>query len=321
MQTRDPATPIDIPIGTAWRYLGIGLGLCLVLIVGFAFATSWLVRTRVEPRDNLTRNLVQLTTIRAPVVAAGDSRMAFDFVPGDHAANLSYVGENIEDMNRRLRMHLASGATPKVVLLQATPHLFSTYRLSAGLADYLAEGDKTVLGVGERHLPYLFTYWKLYLSSRGFASGTISLRDKGGLTRTERFDALTPDARRVAAGARAAQQMPVEDIRSTPAARLYETLVSFLIDRGIAVCMVNLPVSPEYLQAIDGNPRVQAARDFYRQVAAETGARYIDLERSLSSPDDLRYFTDADHLTPEGASVLTGRLIDSCPAASDIVAR
>lgn len=306
----------------ALRYLVLCVAVCIAAMAVSTFATAWLIRTKVEPRDNLTQNLTQLTTLRAPIVALGDSRMAFDFEPGDDSINIAYVAENILDMARRLDLYLAAdGPAPQVVLLQATPHLFSTYRLSVGRAGYLDSAETGIAGIGERHLPYVFRYWKLFLNGKGFDGGTIEVRPRGGLMRTERFDSLTEDGRRVAAAARAAQQLPINDIPAEPSAAVYSGMVNDLIARGIQVCLINLPVSSEYLSAVDDSDRIAAARAFYQRLAEQTGVTWVDLERALPAPSDARYFTDADHLTPEGASILTGRIIDGCPPAADIAAR
>jgi hypothetical protein len=79
-------------------------------------------------------------------------------------------------------------------------------------------------------------------------------------------------------------------------------------DAGGRICLVTMPVSSAYRQVAHDRSTFARVRDFYRELAQETGLRYLDLWGAY--PD--LFFSDPDHLMAPANETVTDDILNQC---------
>lgn len=280
----------------------VALLVSLAVLLG---AVEWLLRqqTTLTAAEYAYRQRVLYGS--APWVAVGDSHAANGLDSNEWLDNLGQASDNLDSILGKLTIRTERPGL-KGVILSADPQMFAFYRLTADQGGRLRE-------LREEHLsPLLFLrpQHRQYLASTALAIAS----DPAVLWRLPGTQALPkpplPDSSKwdKEAVLRAQLHTPIRNIDRSPAALRYREAVKEIKKQDIEVCLVAFPLSSAYRRATNGAPTFVEARAFYLRVAIDTGARFVDATSFY--PDSL--FGDPDHLSPEGATQLTARLLREC---------
>lgn len=288
----------------------------LLMLVSFAVASIILVRTYVEPVDNVNPSLALLHTTTAEAAAFGDSRIAFDYAGSVSIVNLAYPGESVADMAARVERWLRNQPHPSLAIVEADPHLLSVYRSGNDIKTYLS-GEPSgwiaaLLPIDDRHRPLLTTYWRRFLFEGGIKSSKFSFQPNGWQINSDRFEALPAVERLIWARGRVQQQEPAPGFSMSDAAKRYRQILQMLERAGARICLVTTPVSAPYASLAAERPRFQEARTFFAALAREGGYRYLDLSHSFANEAQIGLFADSDHLNERGAPQFTAMVNKGC---------
>jgi hypothetical protein len=304
-------------ISNSRRAIALFLVSAVATLLLVAAASELLLRRAVLPRDSFAAHAALFRSAQATDAAFGDSHMARDFSPPSPLFNLAYPSETVRDMDWKARDFFARNAARRVVL-QADPHLFAPYRLDAQ-ADparrYAPDGAPIIRLFDGRLRPQLIAYWRSFLWSGFTLRSRETLTAQGALMSPG--DLARRSSRRLLyeARARMREHRPVSDPGATQDGMAYRDLVRFLVDAGATVCLVTMPLSPAYLQAMEQRPDQDALQAWraniawFESVAAAIGGRYVDHRAAVM---DLALFRDVDHLNAPGALVYTPLLLRDC---------
>lgn len=306
--------------------IGAFLIACAAVFALLLASSEWLVRAEAAPQDTLLKHIALFERTHSPYTAFGDSHVARGFNAAAPVVNLAYPSENIEKMAWKAKLYLDRTPHPQTVLIQADAHLFASYRVDAGLEDYPdmfsdARQRGGLLALSARYRPQLIALWRAFFKNGGRLQSTIETTPQGAL--------LSPGnlARWSAAEAdqftkdRVALHQPQPDFLHSQTARLYRSMIDDFVGSGARVCLVAMPVSPLYRDAIAGLPVDEKrlwneAETFFHKLAERPQVRFIDHRAQY---DDLSLFRDPDHLNREGALRYGPVLQDACfaPARDD----
>ena len=293
--------------------------------VGFAalFAvltgvSEWFVRSQVAPADTLERHVELFSTTRSPYAAFGDSHVARGFDAQMPVVNLAFPSENLDRMDWKAARYLDRVKTPKMVLIQADPHLFAPYRLNAGLADYpeiFGEARGALLkAYSDRYRPQLLALWRSYFWNDWRMVSTIEVTPQGALLSPGDVSSW-PRAEQIEfTRKRVALHQPIKNLAQSHSAIGYRRMVERFVEKGASVCLAALPTSPLYRDEITSLTVQQRgawaeAIAFYESLAAKPGVRFVDHRAAYS---DLTLFRDPDHLNKKGAIHYSPRLQAAC---------
>ncbi|MGE0155095.1 MAG: hypothetical protein AB7R90_20950 [Reyranellaceae bacterium] len=298
-------------------FLGAAATLLLV-----ASASEFLLRREVLPRDSFAAHAALFRAAGAADAAFGDSHMARDFAPPPAMLNLAYPSESVRDMDWKARRVFARTAPGRIVL-QADPHSFAPYRLEAQsdpARRYAEDGGGAIHLFDPRLRPQLMAYWGSFLWSGFTLRSRERLTEQGALLSPGDLSLRSPRRLLYEARARMREHRPVADPGATPDGSLYRALVEELVGRGARVCLVTMPLSPAYLQAMAERPDRTALLAWgenvawFGRLAAETGARHVDHRRAVTDP---ALFRDVDHLNGTGALAYSPLVMRDCFGASE----
>jgi hypothetical protein len=291
------------------------LGLAATLGVGL-IASAALVKYAVEPNDRVIQSLALVQSATASNAAFGDSHFAWGFVGSPEFPTFAAEGETIQDMELRVRYYFRD-KPPGRVVLQGDPHSFAPYKLERATHAYLDHmGNSFWQRFNDHHRQYLGLYWE-----RVMADGLDGFRQRnelrwGWIVGQEDWSAVKPDARVGLASARFRHQTPATDFEQLQETESYRRTLAFLKERGADICIVTSPVSFEYYTYASRNPGTVAAMDFFRQLAAQSGARYVNFFDLYARPEFAGYFRDMDHLNHVGAPRFTKKALSACFGAA-----
>lgn len=294
------------------------LAACAAVLAIMAGTSEWLVRTQVAPQDTLERHINLFSTVSSEYAAFGDSHIARGFNAQAPVVNLAYPSENIERMAWKVERYLERVPAPKAVLIQADPHLFAPYRIDEGLGDYpkMLSGDDSILmkAFSNRYRPQLIPLWRSFFTNGGRVVSKIETTPQGALLSPGDLSAWTKAERESFVRNRVVLHQPVTDPQKTQAAALYENMVRSFVNRGAKVCLASLPVSPEYLYAIEnlGAEKKRAwdnVHEFFMGLTRYPRVAFVDHRGEVT---DLAEFRDPDHLNRDGAISYSPTLQKAC---------
>lgn len=284
-----------------------------VFLAGLA-ASEWLVRTRVEPNDQLPAHLRLFHSTHEASVGFGDSHMACGFSPPAGMVNLAFPGENIETIAYKAGTYF-SRRVPGRVIVQAEAHMFARYRTAATrgyneLFDQAPDEQPglSIRALGSYHRPKLFAYWQVLWRKGSFESRS-KLVQNGATECNDHWTSVLPEARKTQARERAALHQPADDFARSAFAALYQRLLEGLVSKGARVCLVEFPVSPEYKREMPVES-YEAARSWFAAQARRLDLRLLPYAGLYAQTPEL--FSDMDHLTPQGAARFSQRILDEC---------
>lgn len=293
-----------------------GLVFALVLAL-IAAASEWLVRDQVLPQDDFRAHVRHVKASTAKDTAFGDSHVARGFAPPAPFANLAYPSEGVPHMAWKVRAYYKN-RKPGRVILSADPHLFSPYRLAVPLGDYPSGFDGGLQGPAIFN-PYfrsqLFAYWTAFVESGGRLRSTIERTANGALLSPGDLSRADPRRRLYETRFRVRVHRVVDGARLEKSFDEYRRLVKWLTDAGARVCLALFPLSPDYRRAYAtvARPAWREARSRLigrmKELAAATGARFVDHRAAVSAPRDFR---DPDHLNGPAARLYGPRLVRDC---------
>jgi hypothetical protein len=298
----------------ALRTLVITLVLSLLLL---AAATEWLVRTQVVPQDTFSKHLRLLQTTTQRDASFGDSHVARGFDASNGFVNLAYPSENIEYMYWKMRTFF-DARPPGRVIVQADPHIFAPYRVNAPFRPYVDSKPfkaPVLYSATARHRPQLIAYWSAFLNGFGQLESKVQQTENGALLSKGDLSAQPLRKRQAEARLRIQTHRHEQSQAVVIAQARYFEMISFLAAKGAQICLVSFPVSPDYIAALadadqQTTPSGHAnAIQFFEEMAAQTGARYIDARAQITN---LALFRDVDHLNVEGAGIFSSSLIRQC---------
>ena len=286
------------------RYLVWFVAAALSLLLLFFGLSEWLLRTKVEPQDILFLHVGFFHSTKAHNAVFGDSHTSKGFTGQSDFANLGYPSENIKTACAKAQLFFEH-RDPGIVILQADPHLFADYRLKEDeQMRFYRDAANATFAWWEPRIANnyfrrdLFQYWKKFLSGPSSFVSRFHMEPDGAILDSRSFSDNSPEARQKQARTRLDFQLPPSDVQSHPFLTDYSNTIRFLKGRGARVVLVSYPVSPEYRQQAEKNPSYQNAFDVFADLAKREGIEYLDFHDAF---DDLKMFSDADHLSPEGA--------------------
>ena len=307
--------------GAALAQFAISLALGLVLLFG---ATELLLRHHVVPQDSFTAHVAMLGANTSADAVFGDSHAARDFAPPAGMVNLAFPSESIDHMDWKARRYF-SDRRPGRVIVQADPHLFAPYRLANRLGDYSAEIEDAgeaqhgaYLGDG-RYRPQLVVLWKAFLRAGGTLNAQVQRTGNGALLSPGDLSEKSPRARRYEARSRVATHSQVAGRAQRERQAAFSRMLDFLAGRGATLCLVTLPVAPDYLLAFAEHAQPEARKErartltFFAAEAVRRGAVYVDHQGTVTG---LQHFRDVDHLNAAGATAYSPRLLEDCFGAA-----
>lgn len=293
------------------RHGAAALAVALVVGLGFAAVTESLVRLAVEPVDLLARHIDFFDHADSADVAFGDSHMSLGFTGAAGFVNLAFPGENLATIAGKVQLYYR-GRQPGRVILQADPSMLAPVRDAEPAIPYepfLAQASGGWLAsLTPRHRPRLTAYWRVWLDGGGFAANRTVEAD-GAQTMIGLLSDLSDTQRRAVATDEAAGQRPGVDFSDSQGLRILDDLVAGLSRRGAKVCLVTMPMSPEYRAFADGVLEFAAAREAFTDIAKSHGASRADLWDAVTDPS---LFLNQDHMNRNGARILAPMIVEDC---------
>jgi hypothetical protein len=270
-------------------------------------ASEWLVRAKVAPEDTFFKHVALFNDAHSPYAAFGDSHVARGFDAAAPVLNLGYSSENIEQTAWKAERYLEHVPHPKIVLLQADPHLFSAYRTTAGMQGYqqsfAVQSHARLLSLSDYYRPQLPLLWQAFFEKHGKLKSDTVFTEQGTLLSPGDLTRWSQSNLNYFIKERAKLHQPIADFEHSPDARRYSEMVRMFLNAGAEVCLVAFPVAPVYRERVLAqSPEAQAqfarAMDFFESFEADPGVRFID-HRALY--DDPSLYRDPDHLNGSGA--------------------
>ena len=291
------------------------LAVFAVLVVGFGLGSEVLIRTKVEPNHNFYKYLRLFRDSNSVNTIFGDSHAAYGLTGHDGFVNLANGGDSMYGIYEKLRVYFADRRAGNVIL-QAGPHHFSRgyhlWRPADAEFPHLVDTfdsltPRILTGPSAREI---FGYWQIFLSGREFVPRHPILSDGSRpVARDGRYQAYTPQHRRVGALRYARQVEPVFGVETSPVADLYVRAIDYLLERGARLCLVYFPITTEFKEAVRKMPSFGHAREFFASLAKRKGLGYVD-GWEIPLPDEM--FDDYDHLNVDGARRLTSIVVTKC---------
>lgn len=282
-----------------------------------AGASEWLVRTKVMPEDSWGQHISIVRKTRSPYAAFGDSHVARNFDAAAPVVNLAYPSENIKKIHWKVDHYLDRVSEPKIVLLQADPHLFAAYRTNIGIDNYdrVFDGNAPLsVALSKYYRPQLIALWQVFFQKGGVIKSDIEVTEQGTLLSPGNL-AQWPAAEVESFTAQRLQlHRPQDNFENMQAAQQYRDMVDAITKRGARVCLVTFPLAPVYragLETLDQADKVQydKAIEFFQALASSPNVQFID---DRDRYDDATLFRDPDHLNKTGARLYGPILQNAC---------
>jgi hypothetical protein len=225
---------------------------------------------------------------------------------------------------KRLVEFLYASTPPKKIILQADPQWFGQYHV--GREEFI-----TADNLPSRKIPLMLTssyYLKSLKSSiisdfeNTVAKYTTSARadddpEKKWIELSSKpgfnWTWLTENERLTLTTLRVGAQNPRDNFESGPAAKDFESGISFLIARGATLCLFRTPVTSSYLDTAERikNSNYAAFDRYIHKIARVHNIQYIDF-RSLPYEFTDEKFLNADHLTNEHSGEMWPLVTNAC---------
>lgn len=299
-------------------FLGIFMATTLGVLLLLGGASEWLLRAKVMPEDHFWRHMALFEQDDRVDAAFGDSHVARGFLGDIAMVNLASPSENLDQIALKIE-HFFEDRSPGRVVLQADPHLFSTYRMAAddrNYPDLLADGSLTSSGLAlfdSYYRPRLLRYWMVaLLGNDGFVSTVEFTANGAQLSDTMLGETLTAREQLALINRVALHHSVGED---TDAQRLrYAQIVEDLRNNGARVCLVGFPVSAPYRAVADQSESFLEARNWFRDLASTQQVAYHDY---WEFPFENNEFQDWDHLNTAGSERFSADVLETCFAGND----
>ncbi len=300
----------------AWAKLSIILFVLFLSII--VVATEWMLRTQVAPADVQKQHAAYFRNSNARNAAFGDSLTTYGFTGGSEISNFADWGEPYVITTEKILYHFAK-ISPGRVILQVDPMLFSAARndddISIESRRGVVFGKNPAFLIATKNLRGgLNAFWWTYLR-KGKIQSLVKLHADGWRTKEDRFEKFSPEERMLHAREfKITLQPGSASLETNQNWKAFKEAVRFLVTKGANVCLVHLPVSPEYWEMAKNEPFYKHALVAIQEVAEKNNIRFINASTWLNSA---RFFADPYHMSYVGAPPYSARVIRRCFDAPD----
>ena len=286
-------------------------------LLGFVGGSEWIIRRLALPGDAMEAQKLEFATATAPTAAFGDSHVAEGLVSGHEFVNLGHGGEILPMMLAKAEAYALSGRGKRIIL-QFSPEQFAIYRAaridSEAADDFFNRSKPWFVFLRPQFRSNLLAYWSSILRQPWRLFQTTNTTTGATTLAAPEFVTLPADERRRSAEIRAQLHAPLP--ADSPAVKALLAQLSSSLDlfrqRNIQTCLVEYPVTSDYRNAAAKIETFATLRARFRDLAASTGARLVELADSL--PDES--FGDADHIHVSFRPHTTKLVLEKCFATS-----
>ena len=181
---------------------------------------------------------------KAPWVAFGDSHTANSLLNSSIINNLGFASDNLDSMLKK-SFHRMQRLKPKGVILQATPHTFSFYRLSENQeqkTNFLMTNDEYFFEfLNPLHRPFLINYLEIGIKNFLFQNQNKTF------TKEKIWIEKSIKKKNYETSTRVQLHMPILDFQNHISLEKYKEMIRSFLKADINVCLVRYPVSEFYL--------------------------------------------------------------------------
>jgi len=257
--------------------------------------------------DSLNNYKNLLVQGKAPWIALGDSHTANSLISSKDLDNLGYPSDNLNSMSKK-GLYRIKRSKPKGIIIQATPHTFSYYRISDNQEQkfkYLISNKKTIFEfLNPNNRPYLVNYLNSIINNiidDLFNSNTRPERNIKWYQKTE-------SAKEYETAVRVQLHTPILEFKEHKEFKNFKNIIQFYLDKKINVCLVRYPVSSIYLNKVNAIKIFKDVDTELKKVAKNNNLIFLD----LTSLFDDKYFGNTDHISASGKKFLTKTVSRGC---------
>ena len=240
-------------------------------------------------------------------VAFGDSHTANSLVSSLLIDNLGYASDNLASMSIK-SLHRIKRNKPKGIILQATPHIFSFYRLSDNQeqkTEFLINNDEyNFKFLNPINRPYLLNYLKLTIKNK-FSSNSKSLKN---VKASQSWIEKSLSAKNYETSTRVQLHMPISEFRKHFSLEKYKNMIYNFLQLNIDVCLVRYPVTTTYLDKTNKIKIFKEVNYTLKEIAKSYDINFVDLSNSLEDKN----FADPDHIVPRSKEIVTDLVKKGC---------
>jgi hypothetical protein len=286
----------------------------LMLSFFFSFCGSLLiteiwVREHVLKSDPFVSYKYLFINGTAKVAAFGDSHVANGLVSTSALDNLGQPADNLSTITQKIKLRIARGGINQVIL-QADPHMFSTYRIRTGdqgrIANLQGEKSPPLAILRPEYRQFLSKYWFAAISDYLSPQSVESEAKKNEPIIA--FDQWNKERAHMVTLVRVQMHAPVSNFKDSKFANEYVETVTNLKEKNIQVCLVGFPLSSEYRRSESIASSFISARNFFSNLGGDLQVPYIDYSNAIQDDG----FSDPDHLLPNFAENFTKRVMRDC---------
>ena len=244
---------------------------------------------------------------KSPWIALGDSHTANSLINSSTINNLGYASDNLDSMLSKSLFRIKR-LKPKGIILQATPHIFSFYRLSDNQkqkTDYFITKKKYIFEfLNPLNRPYLINYIKLIFKNNFL----IKYKEKKVEKIEKKWLQKSLQTKNYETSIRVQLHMPILEFKDHLSLRQYKHMVQSFIKQDIRVCLVRYPVSKFYLNKIKFIRVFSEVDITLKEIANNNNLNFLDLSNKL----DEKHFSDTDHILPDSQYLVTELIKKGC---------
>ena len=263
-------------------------------------------------RSDLTNNSLNnyrniISQGKAPWIALGDSHTANSLISSKVLDNLGYASDNLNSISKK-GLYRIQRLKPKGVILQATPHTFSFYRIldnQKQRTQYLISSEKTTFEfLNPIRRPYLINYLKSIFRKK--VDDIFSSNKK--LDHSVKWHKKTINAKQHESSLRAQLHTPIAEFKEHKELKKFKNIIQFYLNQKIDVCLVRYPVSSFYLNKINSIKIFKDVDIELKKIAKNYNLTFLDLTTLFED----KLFSNADHISPDGKEFLTKTVSKGC---------
>lgn len=282
-----------------------------IFIIAFALI---LMLTLIENhlRSDLTNNSLNnyrnlISKGKAAWIALGDSHTANSLISSKVLDNLGYASDNLNSISKK-GLYRTQRLKPKGVILQATPHTFSFYRIldnQEQKTKYLISSKQTTFEfLNPITRPYLVNYLKSIFRKKV----DNLLNSKKKQKKSVKWHEKTIQEKKYESSLRAQLHTPTAGFKNHKELKKFRNIIQFYVNQKIDVCLVRYPVSSFYLNKIKTIKIFQEVDMELKKIAKNYNLTFLDLTTLF----DDEFFSNTDHISPNGKEFVTKTVSRGC---------
>lgn len=244
---------------------------------------------------------------KAPWIALGDSHTANSLISSKNIDNLGYASDNLDSISKK-GLYRTKRLKPKGIILQATPHTFSFYRISDNQQqktnNLISNRQNTFEFLNPTNRQYLVDYLKSIFKKK--VSDLIGFKPK--VEKNLKWYENTFTAKEKEATLRAQLHTPILEFRDHKELKKFKNIIQFYLNQKINVCLVRYPVSSFYLNKTNSIKVFKDVDSELKKIAKSYNLNFLDLSSLFSD----EFFANADHISTNGMGYLTKTVTQGC---------